>query len=86
MDRICIQCLVTHDVTRKCPARVERPATAALAQANATAYAYLSQGTLVRGEHGEFLGTASDGTVVQLGHDVASLRAYLAANPTPDTW
>jgi hypothetical protein len=33
-----------------------------------------------------WLGRASDGVWVHLGHDAASAERYLSAHPTPDQW
>lgn len=37
-------------------------------------------------ENGYYVGKASDGEIVQIGHDEKSTIEYLKSNPSPDTW
>ena len=41
---------------------------------------------LVRFDGNLWVGKASDGVEVILGHTSESAERYLASNPTPDTW
>lgn len=37
-------------------------------------------------EDGCFVGTASDGVVIEIGYDTKSSLEYLKTNPRPDMW
>jgi len=37
-------------------------------------------------ENSYYVGLASDGEIVQLGHDEQDTIVYLTDHPTPDTW